>query len=371
MFRFPALFAPLVCLASIVPFSHAQTEDGIGGKKWSQWLETLKSDKDVRERRKAVIALQVAGPKVQGVVDGLFEALAKDPEPELRRDIALLFGQIDAEVKGAPEALGEALRKDKADTVREAAARSLGSDRLIAKADTQVLALAEALKDAHQGTRVAAAIALKGLGDKVKPALETIGAAAKNDKNDRYTRLYALQIIGKWGDVLSSPPILIGVAKESNPPPGLREAALEGLGRIAPGHMQTCPLLAAALADKNVDIRRAAASALGIIGDKAATAWPAIKTGLEDGDAQVRHQLFRAAANVAKDQKEAVSLIFQAAKNDLATENRLAAILELGELGAVAKDILPDLIKFAEDEPRPALREAAQKSIEKIKGAAN
>lgn len=364
-----ASFALVALFAGTASTALAQDET-IAGKKVSEWVKILKTHKEVKFRRAAVIALEVAGPKVKNVLDTLLEALAKDSEAELRREVAMCLDRMGADAKGAVESLGEALKKDKSEVVREAAARALARG-LKDLAHTQVFILAGALKDPHQGTRATAAEALHNLGEKAKPALDQITAAAKEVKNDRFTRLYCVQIVAKWGDMLAGPPLLFHVAKESDAPAGLREAALDGLSILAPGHMETPKLMSAALGDKQVEIRRAAAGALAKMADKADPVWPAVKRGLQDGDAQVRYQLYRVTANLAKGQKEAVGLLLQAAKKDVTAENRLAAILELGELSTLARSVLKDLQELAENEARPQLREAAQVAVRKIKAATN
>lgn len=365
--RYSILIAPAFTLVLLVQPALAQDEE-IAGKKVSEWVEILKTHKEVKFRRASIIALEVAGPKVKNVLDTLKEALAKDAEPQIRREVALCLGRMGADAKTAVDSLGEALKKDKDDAVREGAARALG-DTLVEHAHTQVFLLAGALTDLNGTVRVAAAETLKKMGEKARPALDKIGAAAQDVKNDRFTRLYAVQIIARWGDELQGPLVLMKIAKETEVPPGVREAALDGLGRLAPGHMETPAILSAALADKSVSIRRAAAATLAAIDDKAAAAWPAVKKGLQDTDPQVRYQLYRVAGNVAKEHKEAVSLLVLGAQKDSTTENRLVAILELGELGSMASDALPALMKLADEEARPQLREAAQTAVGKIRGS--
>ncbi|MCI0380503.1 MAG: HEAT repeat domain-containing protein, partial [Gemmataceae bacterium] len=100
-------------------FTFAQDEEVLG-KKRSEWLAILKEHKEVKFRRAAIIALEVIGPRSRGVLEGLFEALDQDADPEVRREAALTLGRMGADAKGAAEALGEALKRDKADVVREA-----------------------------------------------------------------------------------------------------------------------------------------------------------------------------------------------------------------------------------------------------------
>src|SRR5262245_4077933 len=151
------LLSPLICLAQ---------DDPVLGKKRGEWLEILKTHKETKFRRAALIALEVYGAKSAGVLEGLFLAIEKDGEPEIRREIALILGRMGPDARGAVETLGESLRKDKSEVVREAAALSLG--KIGDSAQTQVVTIAAAMKDAHPGTRAAAAEALKNLGEKAK-----------------------------------------------------------------------------------------------------------------------------------------------------------------------------------------------------------
>ena len=56
------------------------------------------------------------------------------------------------------------------------------------------------------------------------------------------------------------------------------------------------------------------------------------------------------------------------AQKDAVVDNRLAAVAEIGNLGVHAKDLVPLLEKLADDDLRLAVREAAKKAADKIKG---
>ncbi len=134
-----------------------------------------------------------------GVLDGLYDAVQNDADPEVRREIALTLGRMGADAKGAVDVLGDVLKNDKAGPVREAAALSLAGG-LSDQAATHVQTIAGALKDPYPGTRAAAAEALKNVGEAAKRALPQLAAVAHDKKADRFPRLYAIQIISKWGD---------------------------------------------------------------------------------------------------------------------------------------------------------------------------
>src|SRR5437588_10693059 len=87
-------------------------EEEVLRKKRSEWLTILKEHKETKLRRAAVIALEVIGPRAKGVLDGLFDAEANDPDPEVRREIALALGRMGSEARGAADDSGQVLRHD-------------------------------------------------------------------------------------------------------------------------------------------------------------------------------------------------------------------------------------------------------------------
>src|SRR5438552_4121939 len=81
--RVPELPMPcrlcLLSLAFLISLANAVClgqEEEVLGKKRSEWLVILKSHKEPKLRRAAVIALGAIGPRAAGVLDGLYEAVA-------------------------------------------------------------------------------------------------------------------------------------------------------------------------------------------------------------------------------------------------------------------------------------------------------
>lgn len=361
--KLPAVLLVLV----VLPACGWSQDDTVLGKKSSEWLAILKEHKEVKFRRAALIALEVFGPKTRGVLAGLYEALEKDSEPEVRRETALLLGRMGPDAKEAVPHLAEALKNDKADAVREAAALALG-DKLSPYAHEQVLVFARALKDAHAGTRAAAAVALNSLGDKAALALPQLNEVAKDKKADRLPRLYAVQIVSRLqADDPEAGALLVGIAADADAPGSVRLAAVEGIGRREKTTKEELQALAQALQESSVDLRRAAAAALAKLGEQAAALWPQVQARLQDEDNTVRFQLIRLAGAVARDHKEAVTALAQLAAKDAHVENRLAAIGELGELGALAASAADALAAIATHDARAALREAAAAALKKIR----
>ena len=353
----------LVALPSV---ALSQQDNSLGGKTSGEWLTMLKEDKESKRRRAAVIILEVFGPKVRGIVPGLCEALEKDPEPEIRREVAMLLGRMGPDAKEAVPYLADALKKDKADVVREAAALAL-SEKLSPYAYEHVLVFAAALKDAHAGTRAAAAGALNALGDKARLALPQLVDVAKDKKADRVPRLYAVQIVSRLqADQPETGSLLIGIASDGEAPLGLRSAAAEGIGRREKTTNEELQALGQLLAEKRVELRRAAATALARLGEQAAPLWSQVQARLQDDDNTVRYQLIRAAGAAAREQKEAIGALTQLALKDAHVENRLAAIGELGQLGSAAASAAPVLSDIATQDARAAIRDAAAAALKKI-----
>ena len=342
-----------------------------GGKTTGEWLKILREHKDVKFRHVSLIALETIGAKPAGVTPGLLDALRDDPDEQIRQEVAILLGRMGPDAKGAVEALGDRLANDKSGLVRQAAASALGG-KLAKTADSQVPTLARALKDKHAGTRRAAAETLKNLGESAEPAVPQLIEVAQDAHADRFSRVYALQVIGQFGkEHQGSGPALVAALGDKDAHVSVRQAAAEGLSRFGGAFTAGVEALGQALETAPPEVRRTAAVALGAMGEKSAPAWPAIKKMLQDkkSDNAARNALIRAAASVAKQNNDAVPVLLKLAQDDDAVENRLSAIQELGELGARAEPAAPALRDIAQNDVRAAIRQAAETALKKIKGS--
>jgi HEAT repeat protein len=342
-------------------------DESVLGKTRSQWLELLKSGKQTKLRRAALIALEVLGPKTAGVTDGIIEALDKDADAEVRRDAAQTLARMGADAKGAVDALADALKKDKDGSVREASARGLG--RLAAQVDTQTFILAGALTDADAGTRAAAAETLNALGDKARIALPQLLKVLADKKADAIPREYAARIMGRLdSETKTTVPALAAVCVDKQAPLKVRETAVDALARLGTAAEETAEPLARIVQakDEKPALRRSAVVALGKIGIKAALGWPALQNALRDNDNGLRYQAIRLAGALAKDDKAIVPALADSALKDENVENRLAAIQELGQLGNLAVAAVPTLNQLTSDS-RGSIRNAAQDALKKIK----
>jgi HEAT repeat protein len=344
-------------------------DETVAGKTRSEWLQLLKMAKETKVRRAALIALEVLGPKMTGVTDGVIDALDKDADAEVRRDAAQALARMGSDAKGGVDALADALKKDKDGSVRETCARGLG--RLAGQVETQTFILAAALSDTHAGTRAAAAETLNALGDKARLALPQLLKVLSDKKADRIPRIYAARIAGRFEtDAGTTIPALLSVCTDKEAPVNVREAAADALGRLGTAAEEVAEHLAKIVQTKEekAELRRTAVVALGKVGGKAAVAWPALKVAIKDADNGLRYQAIRLAGSLGKEEKMIVTSLAEAALKDENVENRLAAIQELGQLGSVAADAAPALVQLAADS-RGSIREAAADALKKIKSA--
>src|SRR5215831_13357803 len=119
------LLIPIACLA--LAFAQdgriaADDDTVVAGKKTSEWLDLLEKGEKLNQRRAAILALGIAGPKTPGVVGGLSRAMRKDKDVEVRREAAQALRNMAAEAADAMELLAEALKEEKDDTIRMVAA---------------------------------------------------------------------------------------------------------------------------------------------------------------------------------------------------------------------------------------------------------
>jgi HEAT repeat protein len=345
--------------------SSAQAPDKIMGKTAAEWVDTLKTHKDVRFRRAALIVLEVHGPRVEGVLPAITGALESDTEAQVRREAAMLLGRIGEEAKGSIFALGDALKKDKSELVREAAAQALGSKTLNKHAAEQVQSLAHALTDTHAGTRAAAAEAILKLGDKAAPALPALSTLAKDSSKDRFSRQFALKCLARLAaDDRDVAQLFADILRDKSAPLAIREEAAEGLGRSTVAADRVLPPLADLLNDPAPEIRRAAAASLARQGKDAGIVWPKVDAALKGADQAVRYQMIRLCGQLGKANEKAVEALIERAKGDANVENRLAAIQELGDLpGAGVEAVLDTLSKM---DTIAAIREAADAALKKL-----
>ncbi len=307
------------------------------------WRQTTKN------RRGALLVLYgILGPaKSKKVLPALVAALQKDPEDIVRADAARGLGLISAkcvaekqDFSPGREALFGALRTDPSGSVRAEAATALAK---LNPGDVQaaVPTLIERLKDPYPPARDAAASTLFKLGRDAVEAVTALREAVEDEKNERTTRVWCTQALGKIGPPEASValPALQKVLADDKAPLDIRKAIMEVMAKFGKDAGPAVPLLAKLLTDEGslLELRSAAVAALDQLGPNAVAAIPALKKAAKDKDKFVRYMAVRSFASIGKElgseTKEVVVLLRQATDDPL-LEVRFAAIDTLGNLGA-------------------------------------
>jgi HEAT repeat protein len=369
-----------------------EDEQVVAGKKLSEWAQMLKSDKEENRRRASLTALKIIGQRLETpkVLPPVVEAARDDMSDNVRKAATQTLGELaffahdyldprkraekkkgdvaEAMFKPAFEALVEQLRVDKTADVRQTAAEALG--RLGADAWSAVEPLTNALKDKADPVRASAAEALGRIGPKANEAAPLLVDALKDMKSDRFVRIYAAFALGR---IAPMPPesavaALGGALSDAETPAEVRKAAADALGQLGEAAASGVPALAAALRDKqNLEVRRATAYALGQVGASGAKALPDLRSAIRDEDKFVRCHALRAIGGFGKEGADAVPDLVRCLKEDSNTEARVAAIEALGSLGLNVPEAM-DALNAASRSSQTAIREAAQEALRKIEG---
>jgi HEAT repeat protein len=408
-----------------VPAMNALAEQGDEGIK--VLIGEMKNEKGCYW---ATVALGTAGPKAKDAVPDLLQCIGS-AEPEMRMEAALTLGNIGPDAKSAIPALTKALT-DKEYSVRYAAAYALAgvgakdaSPELRKQADSKdpflkitiawalaklnpddqaqrqatVKILIDGLKDKDRKVRVAAARGLHDLKlppettmpvfaemmadkdpeirDRVADALASLGESAmpkliKALDNDDMQAL-AVEVIRRLGPkAKSAVPALILEMKD--PGADYRREVEFAIGSIGPDAKAAVPTLIEHLTNEKEDlkVRRTACYALGKIGPAASEAVPALQKTAIAEDKFLKVASVWALLHIQPENKPlqtmAIPLMAAAlteSDRDLVKEEAAAA---LGLIGPSAKEAIPALEKAAKEDASPAVREAAQSALKKIRG---
>jgi HEAT repeat protein len=387
------LALPLACFLPAPAARAADDEPLLLGKKLSEWIKKLHEDKDVKERRRALIAVEnIADEKTEQKVAGaLSKALREDRDESVRESAALALGRIvsrsfeqaRADKKedlprfdGPRDSLGTALRTDKSPAVRAACARALGDVGRDFRA--AVGALAIALKDKDPATQSAAAVALRRMGPDGKDAQDDLRNLLADPKANRTARRHAADALGVIdADPDIAVPALRDALADGKAPAEVRKAASDSLARFGRDASPASSALAAVLIARGspADLRLSAATALDQIGPAGRDALPAlVKAVAADPDRLVRIMAMHAIGRMGRDlddhRKAAVEALLKCL-DDSSLQVQVSAIETLGALGPEglgehAGPVLKRLDRVLAREGRKAIREAAEVARKKI-----
>jgi HEAT repeat protein len=355
-------------------------EPKVLGRPLSEYLKILQTDELPVKRSTALRALEIIGPNHKPVVPAVRTALREDKAESVRAAAAQTLGRMAAKAKDVRDLIdpvADALQHDKSGVVREAAAAALGhmaSERDLKTALPVLVrlgmpALTEALKDKHEGTRAAAAAAVGKIGPDARDALPLLLEIAKDKKADRLTREYAVRSLVRVsgpGDAATLLPTLIDALGDAGAHADVRKAAAEMLARLGKDASGAVLALGKALQDKDANVRRAVAYALEKIGPEAKDALPALQTALKDPDKFVRSQALHTIGTFGKDAASASKAVLDCLRDDQAAEVRLAAIAALADICSPDDaNVIAELKKMAQ-EGLPSVRDAAKAALKKL-----
>ncbi len=419
------------CLALLAAAGIARPQDEtdriVRGKKASEWMQILRTHKEPRTRRIALIALDQAGPQTRKIFSTIGAALRDDKEIAVRRGAALTLGRLGSKaldertlinipIVAGVEALAFAIKSDKSPEVRKDAATSLamiagtaGTRKEDAPAEVRatVPTLAAALKDESPDVRVAAADALGAIGSDADKAVNALVQAVRDNKGKEGipVRTAVVSALGRIGKPASSAvDILIDQAFEAEPAgvspkahAELRRDAVISLGQI--GNPEVLPSLAKLLDDamtltsrkvkdnrgehvlrevKDREMSQVAMTAINRFGFERKSVLPTlVKATAIEQDEKVRCQAFHAIGQLGKElgaelggQRKAVLTAFRNGMADKINNVRLASILSLGELGReiIGPDyeVVRDDLKRAARSPQRAISDAATTVLKQL-----
>jgi len=261
------------------------------------------NSEETQGRREEIKSAGEAAPESSGEVLRLLKSM-EDPDAEVRWRSEFALGRVGP--RGIKSLIG-ALRDDKSQ-IRSTAAYVLGP--LGKRAKDAIPALVQALSDPDAGVRVWAAHALGEIDPEDSRASSALTKALRDTSPD--VRRVALKAILGLGPVAASAAgALADVLQDSDA--GIRSMACDALGRIGPDAKAAIPALVSRLSDPDPDVRDRAARALAKAGPDAVAP---VARALGDRDVNVRRSAAAALGLFGADAKGASAELTAASKDE-------------------------------------------------------
>jgi HEAT repeat protein len=367
----------------------ASAQDGrFLGKYPNDWIAQLES-KSPSARRAAAFALGKLGTATythRGVAALVGRIGEKESEADVRDAAAYALGEVGISLRryhkesatawnAAGDALLQALGKDEDARVRRSAAHGIGGFGKVAAGAREPLRAA--LRDSSPDVRQNAAWALGQLG--TEDGAETLRALAQvfadADAQVRRDAAAAVGEIGRLrdpgGQAVPNPavgPLLEMLKKEKDAT--IRNVALDALvNAVTAQDKDAARDLRGLLADKDPEIVRGAALALGNIGGAAADeAVGVLSDALAKGDLLTRLQASAALANIGEGAALAVPELIRTL-DDKEADLRRNAAFALSSVGAKAVLAVPALARhLGRGETNADVRKYCAEALEKMNG---
>jgi len=196
------------------------------------------------------------------------------------------------------------------------------------------------------------------IGVEAIPALEK--AVRHHDTAVRKAAAETLGVIGP--DASCAIPTFVKVIDDKRADEQLRVVCAEALGRIG---VEAVPALEKAVRQQDPGVRKAAATALGVIGPDASSAIPTLVSVFDDKDAdeQLRVVCTRALGRIGVEAVPALGMVVRHQDSGA----RVAAARALRSIGPEAATAIPSLVRVMQDESEEMrLREACAYALGRI-----
>ncbi len=382
----PAALPPVLAALHDAPPAEAERIVGLlrgfGSAAVPVLMEALKNP-TVPVRVAAARALGGMGREAAPAIELLF-GLAANAEPPARGAALRALVVLEGDAQRLKPMLETALH-DAAPEVRRAGAA--GMARFGGTNALGVAGLVELLDDESAATRLSAIDQIGNLGPGAAPALPammerlndpdlqapllaalakmgpaSIGALPRLTELAKApaipTRVAAvLAISGIGHEAAAALPTLYAVAKDEDG--DVRAAAIKALAAVEPNEAQTITTLVKALEDESGRVRRPAAAALSKFGDRARVATPALVAML-DRDTDRGVALLALKVIGVRSVTELLPIL--SARD---SQVRIFACEQLASIGPDAKDAVPRLKELAASQPQ-SVQEAARSALAKI-----
>lgn len=313
-------------------------------------------------RLKALKELETLGPRGKLAIPAVLRLL-KDPDPVVRRVAEDTLPRLGPPAPADYDAVVAVMRED--DTAsRRAAARCLASPEVVLerKHIAQIVKAFDKDPDPRfRGLLIAMLehFGADGRADVLRPLLTALGST---DSAVADQALAALRSPRLGQPKVDEVPTYALVLSEK-PNARLKGYCIEAIADLAPASRDAKPDLVRALTDPEVDIRRAAAAALGRFGPEALAALPDLEKAVDDGEPVVRLAAITAVGKLGTDRSVTAALVRCLKHSD--PEVAQAAAAGLFGVDRLAPDHIPGLqAGLKSDYPR--VRAAAARGLGRV-----
>jgi HEAT repeat protein len=286
--------------------------------------------------------------------------LLRDKDPAKRYAAAHLLALIGSPAaKGASAALVTRLT-DKAGPVRAAAAAALTALDFETGRAAAELAIAATSKEAEARANAALGYGFTKKGMKV--ALETLALLLKDKNAD--VRLCAAMAYRNLGAGAKNALIRLRKARKDRDP-RVRAMVASALGALGKHARAAVKDLLAMMADKDEEVRFHVAGALHALKE---FSFPLLLEAMEGKKKAPKLQAVEVLARFGEDAKDAVPELVKLTKSE-DRDFQLASIRTLGDLGATAESVLPELRLLAFQAQDRKVKKAAGQAVRRIEDA--